>query len=45
MAGVISFLALGSSILVCVMLVLLMTAGEAGHLQKDPPQSISPEFS
>jgi hypothetical protein len=30
---------------VCVMLVLLMTAGLAGRLQKGPPQSISPEFS
>jgi hypothetical protein len=30
---------------VCVMLVLLMTAGFAGRLQKGPPQSISPEFS
>jgi hypothetical protein len=31
--------------LVCVMLVLLMTAGFAGRLQTGPPQSISPEFS
>jgi hypothetical protein len=30
---------------VCVMLVLLMTAGFAGRLQKGAPQSISPEFS
>jgi hypothetical protein len=30
---------------VCVMLVLLMTAGFADRLQKGPPQSISPEFS
>jgi hypothetical protein len=30
---------------VCVMFVLLMTAGFASRLKKDPPQSISPEFS
>jgi hypothetical protein len=30
---------------ISVVLVLLVTAGKAGRLQMDPPQSISPEFS
>jgi hypothetical protein len=37
--------ALSNAQIACVMLVLLMTAGFAGRLQNDPPQSISPESS